>query len=400
MDSSRFLAGTAVGFMLAALAGCGGGGDGGGGGGGEPAPLPYVGSTSQAAITTTDASKLTANVIAGGDSATAILGVSIESGGATQSQGSGLMGVALRLSRTLRDTVASAEQGSSSPRAVDGALVDGVCESGSISTTGQLNADGTGTVTVSFDNCLANGVTVSGPATLRVDHFEMAMDMPTDFTLSFTRLSLRGSTLNVDVGGSLRWLLTGTGCCGVGVTFEAYTITANLVSLNNSTGKMIRTENLRLMNEERLTATSTSLTSVVVGRVFDQDFGYVDIFSITPLFFGTLTQLFPDSGQLLLTGAAGSTIRATATAFGSSMVALELDLDGDGRADNAANLKWADLTGPIGADLGDSDADGLHNSWETFYGPTSKTDDIDLDGFDSLAEYLAGTNPNDINSHP
>jgi hypothetical protein len=42
----------------------------------------------------------------------------------------------------------------------------------------------------------------------------------------------------------------------------------------------------------------------------------------------------------------------------------------------------------------------MHNSWETFYGPTNETDDIDLDGFNSLAEYLAGTNPNDINSHP
>jgi hypothetical protein len=195
MDNSRFLACTAAGIMLATLAGCGGGGDGGGGGGGEPAPLPYVGSTSQAAITTTNASKLTANVIASDDSATAILGVSIESGGATQDQSGGLTGVALRLSRILRDTVVRAEQGNSSPRAVAGALVDGVCDSGSIGTTGTLSSDGTGTVMVSFDNCLTDGVTLSGPATLRVDQFEMAMDMPTDFTLSFTRLMLRGSAL-------------------------------------------------------------------------------------------------------------------------------------------------------------------------------------------------------------
>jgi hypothetical protein len=231
----------------------------------------------------------------------------------------------------------------------------------------------------------------------------MAMDMPTDFTLSFTRLTLRGSTLNIDAGGSLRWQFTSSSCCGVG-SFEAYTITANLVSLNSSTGKMTRTENLLLMNEERLTATSTSLTSYVMGRVFDQDLGYVDISmpappaSPTPLFFGTLTQLFPDSGQLLLTGAAGSTIRVTA--MSSALVKLELDLDGVGGVDNTATLKWTDLTGPIGADLGDSDADGMHNSWETFYGPTNATDDIDLDGSNSLAEYLAGTNPNDINSHP
>ena len=397
MDNSRLLACTAAGIILAALAGCGGGGDD-GGGGGEPAPLPYIGSTSQAAITTTDASTLTANVASSGESATAILGIAIESGGAAQDQSGGLMGVALLLSRSLRDTAVRAEQGNSSPQAAAGALVDGACDSGSIGTDGQLNGDGTGTVKITFDNCLTDGVTLSGPATLRVDGFEMAMDRPTDFTVSFTRLTLRGSALNIDAGGSLRWRLTGTGCCGVGVTFEAYAITANLVSLNNSTGKMTMTENLLLTNEERLTATSTSLTSVASGRVFDQNLGYVDMSTPTPLFFGTLTQLFPDSGQLLLTGVAGGTIRATA--LNSTMVQLELDLDGVGGVDNTATLKWTDLTGPIGADLGDADADGMHNSWETFYGPTNATDDVDLDGFDSLAEYLAGTNPNDINSHP
>lgn len=397
MDDSRFLARTAVGIMMAALAGCGGGGDG-GNGGGDPTPIVYDGSTSQATVTTTNASKLASNVIASGDSAAAILAVTTKSGDATQDLSSGIVGVARVLSRTLRDTALRAEQASASPQAVNGALVDGVCDSGSIGTTGKLNSDGTGTVTVRFDNCVTDGVSLSGPATLRVDHFEMAMDMPTDFTLTFVRLVLRGATLSVDATGSLRWVFTGSACCGVGVTFEGYAITANLVSLNNSTSKKLMTENLLLMNEERLTATSTSLTSVVTGRVFDQDFGYVDISTPTPIVFGTLTQPFPDSGQLLLTAAAGSTIRATAVS--STMVQLELDLDGVGGVDNTAMLRWTDLTGPIGADLGDSDADGMHNSWEAFYGPTNTTDDVDLDGFDSLAEYMAGTNPNDINSHP
>jgi len=350
MDNSRFLAWSAVGIVLAALAGCGGGGD--GGGDGEPTPLVYDGNTSQAAITPTDASTLTANVVASGDGPTAILGIKTTNGGAAQDQSGGLMGVARVLGRTLRDTASRAEQGSSSPQAAAGALVDGVCDSGSLRTDGQLNGDGTGTVEITFDNCLADGVTLSGPATLRVDHFEMAMSMPTDFTVSFKRLTLRGSALSIDATGSLRWVFTGSACCGVGVTYEANTITANLVSLNNSTGRKTMTENLLLMNEERLTATSTSLTSTVVGRIFDQDFGYVDISTPTPIFFGTVSQSFPDSGQLLLTAAAGSTIRATA--LNSTMVQLELDLDGVGGVDNTATLKWTDLTGPIGADLGDS----------------------------------------------
>jgi hypothetical protein len=235
---------------------------------------------------------------------------------------------------------------------------------------------------------------LNGPATLRVDHFEFAMQMPTDFTLSFPRLTLRGPGLSIDAGGSLRWLLTGTGCCGVGVTFERYTITANLVSLDNSTGEMTKTENFDLMNEERLTSTSTSLTSNVTGRIFDQVHGYVDITTPTPLFFGTVNQLFPDSGQLLLTGT-NSTVLVTA--LNSTMAELQLDLDGAGGVDNTARLKWTDLTGPVGADLGDTDLDGMHNSWETVNGLDPTVDDAagdkDGDAFTNLQEYLAGTAP-------
>jgi hypothetical protein len=391
MDNSRFLACTAVGTILAALVGCGGGGD----GSDEPVPPIYIGSTSQAAITTTNASELTANVVTSDDSATTILGASSVSGGATRNQGSGLINVVQRLSRILRDTVLSPDQASSARRPVTAAIpVDqtDLCDggSGSVRTSGTLNDNSTGTLAVSFNSCLVDGTTLSGPATLRVDAVASPFPSPTDYTLSFIILNLRGPGLSIDAGGTLRTQVQSGP--------DTETITANVVSRNNNTGETAKTENLVFIDVYPNTFIGTPVTSNVSGKVFDQVHGYVEITTPILLVFGTQTQLYPDSGQLLLTGAAGSTIRATATS--SAMVQLELDPDGVGGVDNTAMLKWTDLTGPIGADLGDSDADGLHNSWETFYGPTNETDDIDLDGFNSLAEYLAGTNPNDINSHP
>jgi hypothetical protein len=64
-------------------------------------------------------------------------------------------------------------------------------------------------------------------------------------------------------------------------------------------------------------------------------------------------------------------------------------------------MNWTDLTGPIGADIADTpDGDGMHNSWETFYGlsPNNAADagvsNDGADGTTNLQEYQAGTNPN------
>jgi len=400
MGSSRFLACTAVGIVLAALAGCGGGGDGGGSDPSLPAPPIYGGNTNPAVVTTTNASKVTANAVGSGNTMGIIAGISTEQGDATQGQRSGMLQLVQRLSRYVRDTAVRAGQVSAAQRIASAAIPikeTDACDGGigSISLSGTLADDGTGTLAVTFDDCLIVGVTVNGQASLRVDAAEVTLVVfPTDSTLSFPVLTLRGVGLNVDVGGrspagTIRQVL------GTGASWGTETLTANFDARDNITGETARAQNLVIVN---VTTTPSSFTSDVSGgQVFDQVHGYVDITTPTLLVFNNLNP-FPDSGQLLLTGAAGSTIRATAV--NSTMVQLELDIDGVGGVDNTATLKWTDLTGPIGADLGDSDADGMHNSWETFYGPTNATDDTDLDGFNSLAEYLAGTNPNDVNSHP
>ena len=411
MDNSRFLAFTAVGIVLAALAGCGGGGDGGGGGSPDvDSPIPAFTTSSAAIVTTTNASQITANVTGNSTTAAVVGGLSVEKEDGVQSRGSALVDLAQRLSRILRDTVAHANKANAAPQPMSGVVpVDEnePCDfgNGSVHISGTLDDGHLGTLQVSFENCLVvrdrdsdlatnDSINVNGPATLRVDAVASPFPSLTDFTLSFALLTLRRPGLSLDVGGTP----PGTLRTEVDIATSTVTITANLVTRDNVTSKLTKAEGLVVVNVyDNLDMPSLSNTTLL-GRVIDQEHGYVDVTTPATLLFASVNQDFPSSGQLLLTGEGNRSIHVTAVS--AKLAMLQLDLDGDGLVDNTATLKWTDLTGPIGVDLGDSDADGMHNSWEAFYGPTNTTDDVDLDGFDSLAEYLAGTNPNDINSHP
>ena len=137
--------------------------------------------------------------------------------------------------------------------------------------------------------------------------------------------------------------------------------------------------------------------------MFHSVHGWVDITTPVPLFFGTLTQSFPQNGQLVLTGAGGAGIWVTA--FSTTLLSLALDINGDGLVERTAMLSWTDLSGPVGANLGDDDVDGMHNGWETANGfdPNDASDalvDADSDGSTNLAEYQAGTNPRNQGSTP
>jgi hypothetical protein len=239
---------------------------------------------------------------------------------------------------------------------------------------------------------------VNGQATMRIDAFDVFFGEITDGTMSFTRLTLRAVGMSIDATGSMRDQLN--------IAANTETLTLDIVQLDNSTALTTKSENLVIVSVYNNIFAPTSYTDHISGKVFDQVHGYVDITTPALLVFSTLSQLFPNAGQMLLTGepiGQGSR-RILATALTARMVRLQLDLDGDSVYEIDARLLWLGLSDPIGSDLGDSDGDAMHNSWESAFGLNPNSDDAasdnDGDTFTNLSEYMAGTHPNNASSHP
>ena len=269
------------------------------------------------------------------------------------------------------------------------------CDSGTVRVFGTLSDFGTGTLTVNYQNCRDGDETVNGQGTFRVDVFDMGLFVPTDFTITTSRLTFRGTGISFDNGGTVRIQLN------VGARTE--TITQNMVSLNNLTGATSKSENLVFVNTYNDFFFPTSYTGSLSGRIYHGVHGYVDVSTLTPVAFATLTQAFPHSGQLLLIGNTSRSVRVTA--HSSTVAVLALDLDGDGGFESSVTLTWMDLGSSTGADLADTDGDGMHNAWETAKGlnPNDAADaavDSDGDAFTNLAEYLASTDPKNAGSVP
>ena len=325
--------------LLAALGtlGCGGGG-GGGGSGNAATPIVYAGNSNAAVITAGNATRLAANVLGNRDAAKIVNSTQSAEGGAAQTQSSERGHLAQRLSQLFRETQSQRRQGSLSERvqpSVNPVDDTTACDSGSVHTSGSISNSGTGTLTVDFNDCRFGAETLNGPATLRVDAFDLANLIPTDLTISFTRLTLRGSGVNADMAGSLRSQLS------IGTNTE--TTTENLVIVDNTTGGMTKTENLVFVS---VAADILSLPSdnaqTITGRVFDSVHGYVDITTIDPLIFKSSSQLFPMPGRLLLAGSGNRRIRETATS--GTQVMLELDLDGDASYELWTTVLWTAVT--------------------------------------------------------
>lgn len=380
-----------VGF-LSILASGGGGGGGGGDGGGTP--------ESPATITSINAAELINDVMGTSDPTGGIAAASTRQGTSRGQSVSSARALAKRLETTYQSTLSRAQV--TTQRFAPAISVDDTqpCDfgQGTIHFTGNINPDGTGTLNATYTNCLLDGLTHNGQGTLQVTAFNLTFFIPTDFTFSTSSLTVTGPGVNVTLGGSLRDQLNIVG--------DRETVTFNTITTDHNAGKTIKAHNLVfLFRYSDIFSSCPSATLTINGRLWDSRYGYVDVSQATGMafHFASCNQLFPDSGQMILFGTNNASIRVTA--LSSVSLTVEVDLDGDGAYELTTPLKWTDLVGPIGADLGDDDGDGMHNSWEIFYGlnPSDPADagvDGDGDGSTNLQEYQVGTDPTNPLSGP
>ena len=373
------------------LAACGGGGGGGGnsaGGASGPTPLVYAGKTTPAVISATNAAELTANIVGGAGTSSAFSGV------APVPEGGGVTELDRRLIRAIRAR-ASVPKPASRQLTSEPVNQTDFCDdnTGTVRTTGDVSQSGPGTLNFVWTNCLTGDTRLDGSASVTVRIFDQVFGI-LDGTFNFVRVTLTSPAASGTVSGEL--LLQ------VDPAANKETTTSNLITLD-SNGRMTKADNLVVVDVfDDISATDSRFAETMTGRLFDSIEGFVDIATDTPLVFDTQTQLFASAGQVVLTGV---TSHARAFAVSFTVVRLDLDLDGDNTYEGTAFLRWTELRAPSAADLGDRDRDGMHNSWEIVNGlnpddPLDAGKDSDGDGATNLAEYKAGTNPQDGNSHP
>jgi len=407
--------------LVLGLTACGGGGgDGGGGAGGGAAtppppqtPLVYSGANTAATVSATNAGTVAANVV-GATGATVggpVVAVSMraDSAPASEPQPTGATGLSRRLTQAMHtsDLARTSVAGVLAGVAVDQTVP---CDSGSIRISGDRAANGTGTLSVSYNACRTGVDTINGPASLQVNSYDQANRVITDGIFTFTRVSLTGPGINSDLTGTLRKQVAATPNFMDG-SAATETVTLNAITQDKASGRMTRTQDLRIVNVYSSMTSPTFHNQSIDGRVYDSVAGYVDVTTNTmpfkapwgPLYYSTAGQSFPDWGEIVLTGATGSRIRVTALAV--DMAKIEVDADGNGVYENAARLQWSQLNSQLAADLTDSDGDGMHNSWESANGlnpldPNDANGDLDGDGATNRSEYLAGSSPMSIGSTP
>ncbi len=375
-------------------------GSGGGGGGNGDGGLTYSGSTDPAIITVNNAPTLVANVLFGGTSTAGVPGAVLTSTPSSQSAGAIVVAGYLRtiIKHSLDDFYENNLIGSDiiSRMMVDEPIF---CDSGSGHISGMLDdVTGEGALTITYNNCMLDGVTYNGSGTFRVDHFDFVYMYPTDVTMDFTLLTMRSAEMNVDMDGSIRMeTLFGT---------NTIRMTMDFVLRDNVTMKMYKFEDFMMTSVFDDINFPTTMSTTFTGspaRIYDSIHGYVDIDTTTPLIHSSVDLPYPDSdGVMLFYGAGSSSIMLTV--MSASHVQLELDIDGSAGYEILNYLLWEELAVDANTDLTDADGDGMHDMWETTYGLDPSLDDsaldLDSDTYSNLTEYQSGTNPNDAASHP
>jgi len=317
--------------LIFTLVNCGGGG--GGSGSSSTSSISYTGSTSQAVITQANGEEIAYSAYQNGGTGNSLGGVlGIQQAGSNTTSRPRM----LVLSRALRKSIDHISLDHDQDSYNTGATV-------SQSTTIPGGCGGNATYSISIDDVTYDftgtfsfsaycdeGATLSGNLTF-TGQFNPD-------TLVFGLITMSYDNLTVTAGNDS---FTADGDMTLDPSSTPISVTLNMVMLDNSTDKTYRAENFVMTVTDNL----TSVSMTIVGRLYDPDYGYVDITTPTPLVISS-GDTYPSSGVLLATGSNGSSggpAKVKLTVLSNTSYQIEIDEDGDGTYEYLDTGNWADL---------------------------------------------------------
>lgn len=311
---------------LTALAGCGGGGN------DEPAPVPL------ATITTANAPVI----------ASAVVTASLDGDDLGSFAAFGPMGAPVSAPKSTRvyhakvAEIQNAQIGALLKHAQTfgqppiGPEVSECTGGGTVTLSGNIANPSTlspnDTITFNFASCVEADTTVNGQFSMRVTSF--SGDLASD-TFSFA-VTTTLTSFQVAVAGETA---TVNGSISIAISAAGSMLTTTVTSSSISVGDGGSSHTLRDYSSVR-TLTSDSFTLDVGGSLTSSDFSGTVTFDTTALLQG-IGEDYAFTGQLLITGANGATIKVIV--LDSTFLRLEVDSNGDGVVDSTIDSTWDEL---------------------------------------------------------
>jgi hypothetical protein len=189
------------------------------------------------------------------------------------------------------------------------------------------------TITFDFASCVEGDTTTNGKFSMRVTSFS---GDPASGMFSFG-VTATITSLQITVPGDSA---TVNGSVSISISEAGSMLTTTVTSSSISVGDGGSTHTLRDYSSIHA-LTSGSFTLDVHGSLTSSDFSGTVNFTTTALLQG-MGDSYAFTGQLLITGANGATIKVIV--LDSTFLRLEVDSNGDGFVDATLDLTWDDLT--------------------------------------------------------
>jgi hypothetical protein len=332
---NSFRALSVLGLVAAGVTGCGGGG---GGGGGSSSSAPTL------VITEDNAQAVASSVIQTVDamfdlsSATGDQVTPSAAGAATAGRASAVRRVLNHLSRSHAHSLGA------QPLVAVGPVTEPCDVSGTVTLSGNLanpetlsNGD---RITASFDQCQDfDPLLLDGGLALRVR--DIQGDFLTDVylltvDLTFTNLSVTDGTENFTADGDCTLTLD-----SLDFPSSRSRIAGRLLALSSSQEAVTLTDFDQSLDVDATVLPETYVAEALGALASDLLGGRVNYITVTPVLAEGDSD--PDAGELLVTGADGTTVRIVIVDVTS--VRLDIDVDGDGTSDATQNTTWSALIG-------------------------------------------------------